>query len=227
MQLSAVLRIAGVPVLVLQQVPPVGHPVHGTGPNRWSLRGARCVSFAGYCRLQVRWRSPQALHDVGQVQRLAVPGRHRFLARDQDAGVLEVLDQLSGGVEPDRWRRWTLFQGPSAAMEEPYGAGLAHPHAEAAFMEQPVVPPAEEHEVRELRFAAVGPVDDVVGVAVLRGATGEAATLVAELQSAPDRGWNRARLAADAQDLTRLVSDPSSRRIARLLARFVRMRSPS
>ncbi len=158
--------------------------------------------------LQVRWRLPQALHHVGQVERPTVPGWQRLLPRDQDAGVLQVLDQLTRSVESDRRRRRTLFQRPSPAMEELDGAVLAQPYIEAAFMEQSVVPPAEEHEVRELRFAAVGPVNDVVGIAVLRSAAGEAATLVAELQSATDRGWNGARLAADAQDLARSESDP-------------------
>ena len=151
-----------------------------------------------------RW-PPQALHDVGQVERLAVPRRHGLLACDKNSGVLQVLNQFAGSVEADWRRRRTSFERPSPRISELHGAVPGQSHPEAAFVEKAVMSPTEEHEVRELRLAAVGPMDDVVSVTVLRSAAGEAATLVAELESTPD-GWrNGPRLAADAQDLARSV----------------------
>ena len=49
------------------------------------------------------------------------------------------------------------MQRPAARMGELHGALVVHAHAKAPFVEQTMVPAAEEHEVRELRFAAIGP----------------------------------------------------------------------
>ena len=51
-----------------------------------------------------------------------------------------------------------------------------------------MVAAAQQHQVVEARRAAVGPVDDVVGVAASRGAAREAAACVARAQGAADRG---------------------------------------
>ena len=176
-------------------------------------RRPRCAPLSGDEFFQVR-RRPQALHRVAEVERLTVPGRHGLLAGDQDAGVSQVLDQFAGGAQAYRGRRRTLLQGPSPAMEEPDGAVFAHPQPEAAFMEKAVVSSAQENEVRELRFAAVGPVDDVAGVAVPGGAAREAAALIAELQGPPDRRWNGAGLAAHAENPVRVVGHPDPAGVA-------------
>ena len=132
-----------------------------------ALGSLGCGPLLGHDSFKVRRRPPQALHDVAQVHRFTVPGRHRLLAGDQDARILQVFDQLSGGVGADgRWRR-APFKQSTARIEEPHPALVIHTHAEASFMEQAVVSAAEQHEVREFRFAAVGPVLDVVRVAVL------------------------------------------------------------
>ena len=92
------------------------------------------------------------------------------------------------------------MQRPAARMGEPHGALVVHAGGEAAFVEHAVVPAAEEHEVREFRFAAIGPVDDAMRVAVPGRTAGKAVTLVAELQGAADGRRDRAGLAADAED---------------------------
>ena len=51
--------------------------------------------------LQMGWRLPQALHHVAQVHRRAVPGRHRLVAGDEDAGVLEVSNEIVARVWAD------------------------------------------------------------------------------------------------------------------------------
>ena len=194
-------RAAARPLMDAHETSPPGVVVVRILERRAKLGRVRCLAFPRHESLQVRRRLPQALHDVGQVHRPAVPSWHRLLAGDHDACVFQVFDQLSSGVEADRRRRRTLFERPSARVDELHGAVLANSHAESAFVEQAVVAAAQQHEVRELRFAAVGPVDDVVRVTVLRGTAREAATPVAELQSAPDRRWNRAGLAVEAEDL--------------------------
>ena len=90
------------------------------------------------------------------------------------------------------------MEWPSPRMEELHGAISSHPHLEAAFVQEPVVPATQKHQVRELRFAAIRPVMDMVRVAVPGSAAGEAASAIPELQSSPDRRWNGARLATDA-----------------------------
>lgn len=112
-------------------------------------------------------RPPQVFHDVRQVERLAVPRRHGLLPRNDNSGVFQVLNQFAGRVEADRRRRRAPFQRSPARISELHGAVPGQSHPEAAFVEEAVVSPAKQHEIGELRFAAVGPVDDVVSVTVL------------------------------------------------------------
>ena len=59
---------------------------------------------------------------------------------------------------------------------------------------------AEQNEIAHLRFAAVGPVNDVMGIDVFVGATAwKAAALVATLQRAPNRRRDASGLSADVQ----------------------------
>ena len=68
---------------------------------------------------------------------------------------------------------------------------------------------AEQDEVGQRGRAAVGPVDDVVGVAHRgwSGAAGERAVLVAQDQGDPDRGGDEAVGAADVEDLAVAAED--------------------
>ena len=62
--------------------------------------------------------------------------------------------------------------------------------------------PAAQNEVPQPGLAAVGPVHDVVGVAVAGGAAGELAlAAIAVLQGAAQGGRDRARPATDVEDL--------------------------
>jgi len=80
--------------------------------------------------------------------------------------------------------------------------------AEAAFVHQPVVPRAEQHQVPETRLATGRPVFDMVDIDEARmPAAGKLTTLVARPQSAFDRGWNDPGFAPDAQRFAVLVLD--------------------
>ena len=70
-------------------------------------------------------------------------------------------------------------------------------------MDDPVVVPAEQHQVVQAGRSVVGPVHDVVGVAHHRwfGAAGEGAVPVAADQGPPERGGDEAVGAADVEDL--------------------------
>ena len=63
-------------------------------------------------------------------------------------------------------------------MEELHGAISTDPHLKAAFVQKTVVPAAKKHQVRELRLTAIGPVVDVMSIAVPGSAAREAATSV-------------------------------------------------
>ena len=77
---------------------------------------------------------------------------------------------------------------------------LLHRHPETDFVNQPVVPAAQQHEVVHASLAAVGPVADVVGVDETgAGTAGEAAALVAVVQGAADGGRDGAGFASDIQ----------------------------
>ena len=76
--------------------------------NVWPLGGVGCGPLSGHGSFKVRRRAPQAVHDIAEVHRFTVSGWHRLLAGDQDARILQVFDQLSGGVDvgaDGRWRR--------------------------------------------------------------------------------------------------------------------------
>ena len=89
-------------------------------------------------------------------------------------------------------------------------------HVESALVDQPVMVPAQQHEVVERRLAAVRPVFDVVAVEkrTMRAA-GKTAAAVPRAQGSPDNGWNGPGLAADGQRLAVLICDkPHDRGIA-------------
>lgn len=78
-----------------------------------------------------------------------------------------------------------------------------------------VVTTTEIHEIVELRLAAVGPVGDVVCVAVAQAAAGEAAAPVAMIQRATHGGGNGAGSPADAEHIAlRIVRHDYTARIA-------------
>src|SRR5262249_47967371 len=84
----------------------------------------------------------------------------------------------------------------------------------AALVHEPVVAPAEEDEIHELRGAAVRPMTDVVGLDMARRASREAAAAVASLQRTPQRGRDLAGLAADAERLPGTLEQCEDRRVA-------------
>ena len=88
---------------------------------------------------------------------------------------------------PGRGRR-RLRQRPPVGPQERHRPAGVHPHAEVLLVHRPVVPPAQQHEVRERRLPAVGPVPDVVRIAAPGRAAREAALPVARGQRAAQRG---------------------------------------
>ena len=73
-----------------------------------------------------------------------------------------------------------FFDAPAVRPREHEHAVVRAREAKAAFVHEPMMEAAERDEISELRFAAVGPVFDVVPFAEARAvAAGEAATAVA------------------------------------------------
>ena len=81
-------------------------------------------------------------------------------------------------------------------------------HAEAAFVHEPMMGRAEDHQIVQRRLAAFRPMPDVVRVQIpFMMATGERAAAVAREQGALERGWNRALPAPDIEGASVVVAD--------------------
>jgi hypothetical protein len=75
-------------------------------------------------------------------------------------------------------------------------------HRETFLVHQPMMNAAEQHEVLQLRLAAICPMFDVVGVGeALVGAARKAAALVAGLEGSAEGGGDCAGLAADVEGI--------------------------
>src|SRR5689334_7060280 len=72
----------------------------------------------------------------------------------------------------------------------------------AVFVHGAVVPSAQQHEIRELRRPALGPVTDVMALRVTQSAAGETAASIAMLQCPAERRRNRAGPDSDLGDPT-------------------------
>jgi hypothetical protein len=69
---------------------------------------------------------------------------------------------------------------PAISTNEAHGAVVEHLNFDAAFVDPAVMEAAEAHEIRWFRFAAMGPVLNVVRIDVTRvGTAGKAAAVVA------------------------------------------------
>ena len=98
---------------------------------------------------------------------------------------------------------WLCFDDPVAMIEKiPAIAAVGFDPA-AAFVQQRMVRTAQQHEIRQRRFATVGPVLNVMTVNVATvGTTGKPAGAIAQMQCSIDCGWNRAGLATDRKRYT-------------------------
>ena len=84
-------------------------------------------------------------------------------------------------------------QDPSIRISEPDTPIRLYLHTETAFMHQPMVPPAEQNEIIDAGFTAIGPVPDVVGIDKLIACTArETAAPIPSFQGTPYGGWNSA-----------------------------------
>jgi hypothetical protein len=95
-------------------------------------------------------------------------------------------------------------------MQETPAAGGSDLDHDLALVHQAVMQTAQGHEIGELRFAALGPVLDVmcVDVALVRAA-GETTAAVAAIERAADTRWDAAGLAPDIERLAlRILEDP-------------------
>jgi hypothetical protein len=109
-----------------------------------------------------------------------------------------------------------LRDDPSLRVVERDAAPGRPLDVEAAAVDQHVMEPAEPEQVVELRFTAVGPVLDVMGVRVVAlRAAGKHARLVARVKSAPQRRRDRARLPAERDRLAVALDHPDDARVAR------------
>ena len=85
------------------------------------------------------------------------------------------------------------WQDPSIRIREPDTPIRLYLHTEAAFMHQPMVPPAEQNQILDPGLTAIGPVPDVVGIDKLVAATArETAAPIPSFQGTPYGGWNGA-----------------------------------
>ena len=84
------------------------------------------------------------------------------------------------------------------AIRSPEGQHTVVPtnDGESAFVNGAMMASAQEHEVVEARDTAIGPVIYMMSIAPAGGAAWKATPGVAGGESAADRRWNRARLAA-------------------------------
>ena len=101
--------------------------------------------------------------------------------------------------------------GCAIRLHESQRAVVENLDANAAFVHGAMMEAAERHEIRGFRFAAVGPVLDVMCIEVTRvRAAGKAAALVARIEDAPQRRGNRARLAPHVERLAVIVFDQAT-----------------
>ena len=99
-------------------------------------------------------------------------------------------------------RRWLRRQRHAVRAQEPELPGGVSYHLKALFVHRAVVEPAAQHQVLQPGLPAVGPVHDVVGVAVAGVAAGELAlAAIAVQQGAAQGGRDRTRPAADLRHL--------------------------
>jgi hypothetical protein len=80
---------------------------------------------------------------------------------------------------------------------EPQLAARASIDLEAFLMYPAMVPPAQQHQIRERRRATLRPVMDVVPLAETHATPREAAAAVAVMEGAAQRRWDRARSRAN------------------------------
>ena len=96
-----------------------------------------------------------------------------------------------------RWHRRQRF--PIRAQELELAGGIGD-HLKPNLVHRAVVEAAQADQIGEPRLPAVGPMFDVVGVAMARATTGELTLIsIPTLQGAAQRGWDRARLAPDVE----------------------------
>src|SRR5688572_23831100 len=94
-----------------------------------------------------------------------------------------VLERKLGPVAG--WLRNAAVDYRAVELHEAHGAIVEHVYFHPTFMDFSVMEAAETHEVRRLRFAALGPVLYVVSIDVSRvRAAGKATALVASFQKA-------------------------------------------
>ena len=92
-------------------------------------------------------------------------------------------------------------QGRTARLREQRLTLGIERKTEALLVYRAVVPAAQQHQVLQLRRAAVGPMLNVVGIATRRLAAGKAAVLVARCEGPAQCRRNRPGLAADVKDV--------------------------
>ncbi len=101
-----------------------------------------------------------------------------------------------------RWAGWLCVDEAVAVVEKVPAMRTICFDPTAAFMQQRMVGTAQQHEIRQLGFSAVGPVLNVVAVDIAAvGATRKSARAIAQPQCAIDGGRNRPGFAANGQRL--------------------------
>ena len=142
----------------------------------------------------LRWRPPEHVDRIREVETLAVPVGGRRVRADRDAGPSEAgAGRCQRRTRPTRRLRgggeWSTVR-----PEEPRIAIVAQSHGEALLVNGAVVLATEQQQVIQPGSTSFRPVADVMRVAVSGAAPGEAAPTVAGRQRPAQSRRHRARL---------------------------------
>jgi hypothetical protein len=135
--------------------------------------------------------------EVGQV---SVAVRRAGVPRGLDAAVSVLADQVADRIVTEARRLARRADRPAARAEEHHLVVGVHADAVPLLVHQPVMSPAQQHRVLQVRPSAVGPVLDVMAVREAKPAAGEAAAAVPCLERTPQRRRNRAGPSTHAGD---------------------------
>ena len=164
-------------------------------PGSWFARSS------GNARRGVRAgsRAPQHADGPAEIQALALPPRSRVRVDADPRRRQPSVHRRQRPPVPGRSRR-CLRQRPPVGSQERHPAAGIHLQTEAVLVHCPVVPPAQQDEVRQRRLPVVGPVLDVMSIAAPGRAAREAALPVARRQRPPQRGGDGPRPAAHVEN---------------------------
>src|SRR5438093_374265 len=167
----------------------------------------------------------QRVQDVDRpayVQAFPQPTRHRRACVDPKPLRRVPRSQNVGGIVRHVWRRRDFGQWPAVRAQESQFAVGQSLHLITLLVHRAMVAPTEQRQVRERGRAALRPVANVMALAEREAAAREAATFVAVVEHAPERGRNGPGTGADLFDpAIRSVPHHHPARVARqALRRF-------